>query len=366
MGVWSLVAGALTNVAIVAVCASALVRAEAGMRTGLISILAAAAAAVPALLAIESVGRWTVVAAVAVNTLLVSIGVRHATRGSSLRDLRRAAAFGTSSMRFLLLNIVNAVIGALPALIIGRLFGVAAVGLYDRAYALIVSPVDRAAAAVSGVLFSYHATLHRVGRGETEVFLRSLRLALFIGLLCAIVVARNDALIIQLTLGAGWSEAVPFVVPMAVFVVLVLTLQVAVPVLNGRGRPEIEIAIQLGAIALFLLLVSFVAHDSPMALVWALVAAYTFRVLCLLFSVGWLIELRTGPILRAALPGAAAAILVLAAERAFALAVPGLDSGLGRLAALGGMSAAVVTVAWSRGLFSDLRLPFGRTGRPGR
>jgi O-antigen/teichoic acid export membrane protein len=127
MGVWSLVAGALMNVAIVAVYASALVRAEPGMRTGLISFLAAAAAAVPALLAIESVGRWTVVVAAVVNTLLVSIGVRHATRGSSLRELRRAAAFGTSSMLFLLLNVVNAVTGAMPALLIGRLFGVAAV-----------------------------------------------------------------------------------------------------------------------------------------------------------------------------------------------------------------------------------------------
>jgi hypothetical protein len=92
-----------------------------------------------------------------------------------------------------------------------------------------------------------------------------------------------------------------------------------VPVLNGRGRPEIEVFIQLGGIALFLLLVAFVAHGSPTELVWALVAAYAFRVLCLIFSVGRLIKLRTGRILRAALPGTVTAILVFVAERVLLL-----------------------------------------------
>jgi lipopolysaccharide exporter len=345
-GIWSLVAGALANVAAISFSATAFTPSGAGIRRRTLSMLIALAATVPALLPWFGATVWTIGAAAVINTALVATAIYYAGRGTPWHDLRREGRLGSASFRFLLLNIVNAMIGALPALVIARLFGTATVGLYDRALALIVTPVARAAAAASTVLFSYHADLHRTGRLPTSVFRRSLTMAWLAGLPFAAGVVENKALLIGVTLGREWIGAVPLVLPMAGLTVLILALQVAVPVLNGRGRPEIEIGIQLASIVLFLSAVALVAHDDPPEILWALVAAYGLRVVCILAAVAYFLTIGPFAILLSMVPGAVTGVLVFAANRMLSNTLPPSLSELERLGAMIGISAAILLLAW--------------------
>jgi hypothetical protein len=123
-------------------------------------------------------------------------------------------------------------------------------------------------------------------------------------------------------------------------------LQVAVPVLNGRGRPEIEIIIQLVSIALFLVAVAWFAHGRTNEVLWALVIAYTLRVIYLLVAVGFLLSTGTQPILLTVLPGAVTATLVLAAEAALSEFLSPSTSEPERLAGMIGISLAVLVLAF--------------------
>ena len=249
-------------------------------------------------------------------------------------------------MRFLLLNLINAAAGALPALIIGRFFGVAALGLYDRASALIVTPVDRAAAAVETVLFSHHADLHRTGKTQTDVFLRSLSIAFLVGIPFAVGVVENGPLIVDVALGAKWEGVVPLVAPLAALTVLILALQAAVPVLNGRGRSDVDLLAQLASIVLFLISVAFLAADETADILWALVAAYGFRALCLVATAGYLLAIRLQSLLLCIVPGGLTAILALTVNRIFPENLAQSISEPARLAIIMGIYALILLLTW--------------------
>ena len=345
-GIWSLVAGALANVATISIGAGVLTPAETGIPRRTLSILVAVAVAVPALPVFFGVSFWTISATIAINGALVATAIYHAGQGRSLQEFWRHGGYASASLRFLLLNLINAAAGALPALIIGRFFGVATLGLYDRASALIVAPVDRAAASVSNVLFSHHADLHRTGMTQTNLFLRSLSMAFLAGIPFAVGVVENGSLIVDVALGAKWLGVVPLVAPLAALAVLVLALQAAVPVLNGRGRPEVDLVTQLASIVLFLIAVAFVAHDETTNILWALVAAYGFRVLCLLIALGYLLAIRLRSLLISIVPGGFTAILALAANRILSEKLPSSISEPARLAAMIAIYALMLLLAW--------------------
>jgi lipopolysaccharide exporter len=361
-GTWSLVAGALANIAVLS-AGAAIAQNDCDLRPKATALLTCAAAVVPAILLIGAGNGWSSIVAATANLTLVLVGVRLVGRGQGMRELRRLGGFGTVSLRFLLLNIVNGIVGALPALLIGRLFGVAAVGLYDRTYALVVTPLDRAAAAISGVLFSYHAQLHRDGNGQAGVFVTSLTGVLFLGLPFAAIVGTNDALIIRTAFGSEWLGAVPLVLPLATLVVLILALQVAVPVLNGRGRPEIELAIQVVSVVLFLLTVVLMPPAETADILWLLVGAYGFRVLCLLSIVGFFVTRNAVEIISTAIPGSIAVGLVLAGSSALSAAMPSTVSGVGRLAATAAIGTVALAVTW---LLCRHLKEYARPGMPPR
>lgn len=345
-GIWSLVSGALTNVATISIGAALLTPAETGISRRIVSILVVVAVPTAALPVLFGVGFWTISAMIAINGVLVATAIYHAGGRTKPRGFWRQGSYAGVSARFLLLNLINAAAGALPALIIGRFFGVSVLGLYDRAFALIVTPVDRAAAAASNVLFSHHADLHRTGTTQISVFLRSLSIALLAGIPFAVGVVENGPLIVGVALGAEWRGVVPLIPPLAALAVLIVALQTAVPVLNGRGRPDVDLVTQLASIVLFLTGVAFVAHGETTHILWALVAAYGFRVLCLLTTVSYLLAIRVQSLLLSVVPGGLTAGLAIIANRFFSEYLAASISEPARLAAMIGIYAFMLLLAW--------------------
>jgi O-antigen/teichoic acid export membrane protein len=326
--------------------ASVLAPTETGIPRRTVSVLVGVAVCAPALPVFFGMGFWTMSATIAINGALVATAIYHAARGGSLQEFWRQGSYASSSGRFLLLNLINAAEGALPALIIGRFFGVAALGLFDRAFALIVTPVGRAAAAVESVLFSHHADLHRTGKTQTNVFLRSLSIAFLVGIPFAVGVVENGPLIVDVALGAKWGGVVSLVAPLAALAVLTLALQVAVAVLNGRGRPEVDLLAQLVSILVFLVSVAFLAVDDTADILWVLVATLAFRVLCLVAAVGYLLAIRLQSLLLCIVPGGLTAIIALTVNRTFPENLAQSISEPARLVIIMGIYALILLLTW--------------------
>ena len=362
-GIWSPVGGALANAAMTSIGAGVFTPMKTGISGRSISVLVVVAVVSSVLPVFFGMGFWTMSATIATNGALVATAIYHAARGGSLQELRRQGSFTSSSVRFLLLNLINAAAGALPALIIGRFFGVAALGLFDRAYALIVTPVARAAAAVESVLFSHHADLHRTGKMQTNVFLRSLSIAFLVGIPFAVGVVENGRLIIDVALGAKWEGVVPLVAPLAALTLLILALQAAVPVLNSRGRSDVDLLAQLATIAFFLISLAFLAIDETADILWVLVAAYGFRALCLVATAGYVLEVRLQSLLLCIVPGGLTAVLALTINRIFPENLAQSISKPTRLAIVMGIYALVLLLTWFAHRASFVARLFGGSAR---
>jgi lipopolysaccharide exporter len=297
-------------------------------------------------LAVMGAGVWSLVCGVIANATFVSLGayglVRHEVgRAPTLSGV----SLSRTSKWYLLLNILNAVQGVMPPIAIGRLFGPGTAGLYDRAYSLVVAPIDRGAQAVSAVLFSFFARTQDHSLGQRDIFLTSLTLAVFFGAPCGATIALHSSLIVGVTLGPKWHSAAELLPMLSVCIPLFLVLETAVPVLNGRGRPDIEVGIVAVMICLFALALSL-AHGNVHDVVECVVAVYAFRVACLLFGVRHVIGVRIASMLGAIVPGFVATAVVLAANLLLTAGLPmSLPAPL-RLAVIIIASAAALGSLW--------------------
>jgi lipopolysaccharide exporter len=298
-------------------------------------------------LALAGAGVWSLVAAAIASAVITSAVayaiVRHEIGlGCAGHDF----GLGRTAKWYLLLNLVNAVHGMLPQIAIGHFFGSAGSGLYDRAYSLIVAPIDRGAQAVSGVLFSFFARTNDDGAKQRDLFLGWLTVAGFFGAPCAAVIALHSDLIVAVTLGPKWTAAGELLPALSVCILLFLVLETSVPILNGRGRPDIELGIVVAMICLFLPAV-FLAHGSVKEIVWGLVAVYAFRVGCLLISVRYVVRVRFTLMLSAIFPGLVAAALLLAGNMLLAAGLPMTLPDTLRLAVIVLGSTASLVSIWS-------------------
>jgi len=249
------------------------------------------------------------------------------------------------STRYFALTMIAAALGSLPPIVIGRISGLAALAAFDRSNALLVTPVDRATAAASHVLFSYFSRTNGRGATQKNVFLVCLAAATLLGFPAAAVVGTNGDAIIWLALGGKWTNAIPFAAPLAVFIAVMPVLQVCVPVLNGRGRPEIEIAIIALTLGLFLVGAFAWSGGDALRIVWSLAGAYIFRVACLVAAARRMLAVDIAEIAAAMLPGLAAAAVTLAIDGALAAALFPRATAL-RLMTAAVLAAAAVLVAW--------------------
>jgi PST family polysaccharide transporter len=289
---------------------------------------------------------WSLVVATISNNVITSAVAYSIVRHDlGLSFSRNALRLVRLSRWYLLLNITNAVQGALMPIAMGRWLGVDAVGFFDRAYSLFVTPVDRAAAAVSGVLFPFFARTNKDLGQQRDVFLVCLTVGAFLGLPCGTVVAYHTNLIVGVILGPNWAATASLLLPLSFCIPISLFLEATVPVLNGRGRPQIEVMTVIGMIAIFVIAVSFAHHDAR-EFAWVLVGTYGFRVVCLLISIKYLLDIGVRSMLQAIVPGSIAAVVLLLGNLLVDQALPaGLLAAL-RLAIVVVVSAAMLLASW--------------------
>jgi PST family polysaccharide transporter len=309
-------------------------------------------------LALLGAGVWSLVAsAIGVAALQAAIGyflTRHSVRLRLGRGHERLLAI---SPKFLLLSLVNvAGFAMIPRLIIGRAFGVDALGLFDRAHALIVMPLSRLAAMVDSVLFASHARLlERRAATHGELYVTSLTVALLFALPAAAVIIPNGSAIIEVLLGKQWTAAAAFVPPLALLIPVFFVVQVSVPVLSGLGRPGIELVVQIIVLLLFGSLVAVVPRNA-VEVIWMLAGAHALRAVCLTACVAKITGIAPGRLLAAAAPGAVVLGLVLSFNYFGRAVLPASLSPTAALATLlvgSALIAAAISAIWFKYFLND-------------
>lgn len=124
-------------------------------------------------------------------------------------------------------------------LLIGKLLGDHALGVYSVAFQLATLPVSKVFGIVNRVAFPAYARLQHDNRQAADYFITSVRLTWFV--FCPMLWGLSSVSreFVEVFMGRNWSEAttvlalVPLIVPFRVILLLIA------PVTDGLGRPDI-------------------------------------------------------------------------------------------------------------------------------
>lgn len=193
-----------------------------GLRFGAIALVEISAATLgfAAALAIALVhpGPLALVAAQIVSALVILLGAWLATgwipsRPGTLSSIAGLLRFGAGVTGF---NLANFVARNADNIIIGRLAGAGPLGAYDRAYKLLLLPLDQVTRPLGRVMLPILSRLAADPARYRAAYLRTARQILLVSLPGVVFLLMEADRVIPLLLGPGWSEAIPIFTWLAV------------------------------------------------------------------------------------------------------------------------------------------------------
>lgn len=160
---------------------------------------------------------WAIYVGMVVGTIIPVAGVWIA---SGWRPTSPQRVVGLSAMLKFGAGITSSNVSTFIArnidnLLIGRVWGEKELGLYDRAYKLLLFPIQRIIDPMSGVMIPVLSRLTNEPDRYKSIFLRSLSQLILVtwpGIICAIIFANT---VIPTLLGKNWASASPMFVPLA-------------------------------------------------------------------------------------------------------------------------------------------------------
>jgi lipopolysaccharide exporter len=233
-------------------------------------------------LAFLDYGVWSLVAAqlsqIGINAFASYFSNRHPILPLVSPRRCRFLRFGVA---LTLNNMTSWGINNLDTAIIGRSFGAATLGAYNRAFNLVNMPMHAVTASTQPVLFSAYAksqsnrqTLHR-----TFVASLSIMALLFFPIYGAM--AAIPELIIPALYGDKWQAAVPLMGPLCFAMAVHGMLAMAGPLLTAIGLPQIELKAQLATLLIGIPSLILAAQESVLTVAWTVLGIYVLRLLLL-------------------------------------------------------------------------------------
>ncbi len=185
-----------------------------GLRFAAIAAIETSAAAISLAVALGLAliypGPWALVGAVIVSSLVVSIGSWLAagwvpSRPGPFADVAAMLRFGTGVTGF---NLANFVARNADDIIIGRVAGSAMLGAYDRAYKLLLLPLEQVSRPIGRVLLPILSQLVEQPERYRAAYLRTVRQIMLVTLPGVVVLLMEAERLVPLLLGEGWEEAI--------------------------------------------------------------------------------------------------------------------------------------------------------------
>jgi len=200
-------------------------------------------------------------------------------------------------------NVLAAVVHHADLLIVGRMLGVATLGVYQMATKIPELTITTVVSTTSKVLFPAFAKLQsesgRLGAAYLTV-LRSMALLTVPAAATLVLVARP---LVEVLLGEAWLEAVPILRALAVYACLRSLGSHAGDLLKATGRPGLLAGLGVLKAGLLLPVLLLAARRGAVAVAWAMAGVTLVILLLNLLVASRLVDLRARQLLEALRPG---------------------------------------------------------------
>lgn len=255
--------------------------------------------------AYKGYGAWSLVAAQLTQAALYSL-VICIKSGVSMRPSLRPATSGIFRFgsKVMAANIANWVIINIDGALIGRYLGVTELGIYNRTMTLVSTPTMALVGGLQSVLFSTASRMQGDKPKVTMLLIACMQVMAAVCFPVFLVIALAPGPVIEGVYGEAWLGAIPVLAPLALAMPVTALLSVIGPVLTALNRAELEVQAQVMTVAVLAGVVLVAAKFSVVAVAWAVLLAYVFRLLMLLTSISRVLEIGFLQIARAVFPHA--------------------------------------------------------------
>ncbi len=190
-------------------------------------------------------------------------------------------------------NIVNWIMSSIDRLVIGRMFPIAAVGLYSTINNFILTPAQSLLGTLQGVLYAAGLKVDQdQGRLATAFATMVAVVALVIAPMFVAVAAVADTVVLGLY-GERWADGAAVLTPLALAMPVYFVWGVATPILWASGNVTTEFRQQVPIALVWTVgcLVTALAGSLPV-MAWAVAALYLLRSMVLVRATLKLVDLR--------------------------------------------------------------------------
>lgn len=281
------------------------------------------AGAVAIVLALRGAGAWslvahTLVASGLVTILALSVGAWAPKPAFSYQSIYPMLGYGAGVSGF---NIVNHAARNVDDLLIGRVFGASPLGIYGRAYALMLLPISQVTSVVGAVMFPALSRMQGDRDRVRSAYLRVTAMIAFIAFPTMIGLLVVAAPLVSALYGPAWVAAVPV---LQILCIAGIAQSICNPVgwiYLSQGRTTLLFWWGvLGSGAIVLAIIIGVAFGGIESVAWAYSAANVLLIGPCLAMAGQLIGMRVRDVITgvsgifacAAAMGAGVALLALA------------------------------------------------------
>lgn len=297
-------------------------------------------------LALMGWGVWSLVAGFAAQTIFSLVATYSISRHTLRPHLRGDRALIHFGFKSLATELTSWSMDNLDRFLVGKFWGLNALGLYSVAFNLAKAPSGLLVSAAQSIAFASAARLHGNQAAVRKGFLVVLSTIALATLPLFTLVAFESATVLRIVYGAKWVMAAPYMVALAFTIPLISMGAITAAILRGTGEVGRELRIQMVA-GVILFCGFLVFQNASLAVaVWAVPLAYLVRLLLLLVAIHGRLELNIADML---MPFRGALVLTVAGVCVAAL-VHGLPQataiGLGVLPLLAGCCAIVLLLTF--------------------
>lgn len=264
-----------------------------------------------------------------------------------IRDLVRYGRFVSGA------NLVNLLTTTLDNLVVGRVLGPAALGLYSVAYRLADAPSTVMAHIAGGPMLAVFSLLQDDVARARRAFVHQLQRVALLALPASVVLAVAAEPIVLGLLGERWAGAVTALRILAVYGLIKSFTAPSGDVFNGSGRPQVALVVGLvEVVVLFGALLVLVPRHGVKGAAAAMLLTVSVGGTAKLALAMRILQLRASELAAALAPCALCSLVLGASVLALLPAIQTLPHGaaLSALAVLGAAVYAASTLVFARGL----------------
>jgi len=196
-------------------------------------------------------------------------------------------------------NLCSWGIGNFDSLLIGRYFGVPALGLYNRSMTLVSTPMNAVTTSLQAVLFSAASKMQLDSKQVTQVFLAATELMAYVCFPIFLVIAVIPDVVVLGVYGEKWRDATPLLVPLALAMPVHALLALVGPILMAIDKTEIEIKAQIVTVIVMLPALFVAAQISVLVVAWTILGIYVVRWVLLLTGIAVVLHIGVGALFNA-------------------------------------------------------------------